>query len=356
MHTFPVPPPPDACIGSMNGRITTMTLERQGGKALKVASMYVPVQPRERLQFLARLEKKNCLQSVDIVGMDANCVADVRIDTRRADPGKNPYANAHASKLEDILAHLGVRDVFRMMHGRLASGFTRECKSIATRIDRIYSKVGGDLEWLSIRANATFNQVTCPSDHRAVDATLQFGVPPQRQKGEKRIRKHEYHRREVREAIQQLVGAILDRYPRNRYGWEEVHELIKRETKQLVLSMSQPTGKIGLATILAQTVQKISSQSTTPSAEREECIKRVTDKWRSACRDRKEVRGAAAHSRIEAEEMCTKKFHARFKQKGKKTTIQEIYPMTGTQITPGAQAVATTEEIVEQAAGYYTRH
>ena len=29
MHTFPVPPPPDACIASMSGRITKMTLERQ---------------------------------------------------------------------------------------------------------------------------------------------------------------------------------------------------------------------------------------------------------------------------------------------------------------------------------------
>lgn len=62
-------------------------------------------------------------------------------------------------------------------------GFTREGKSIATRKDMIYSKVGGDLEWLSIVANATFNQLTCHSDHRAIDATMQFGIPPQKTKG-----------------------------------------------------------------------------------------------------------------------------------------------------------------------------
>ena len=116
--------------------------------------------------------------------MVANCVADVRIDTKRADPKKSPYANMHASKLEDILAEQGLRDVFRLMHGRSASGFTRECKSIATRIDRIYTKVGGSLDWLSIRANATFNQVTCLSDHRAVEARLYNSKPhPQKTKG-----------------------------------------------------------------------------------------------------------------------------------------------------------------------------
>ena len=151
-----------------------------------VASMYVPVQPRERLQFLMKLRGKDFLNGADIIGMDANCVANVRIDTRRADPVKTPYTNLHASKLEDMLADIGMRDVYRLMHGKAASGFTRECKSIATRLDSIYTRVGSDLEWLSIRVNATVNQITCPSDHRAVDATLQYGIPPQKIKGEKK--------------------------------------------------------------------------------------------------------------------------------------------------------------------------
>lgn len=62
----------------------------------------------------------------------------------------------------------------------------------------------------------------------------------------------------MRDAIQQLVGAILNRHPRKRYGsWEDVQEIIKREIRQLVISMSQPTGNIDLATLLAQTVHKI---------------------------------------------------------------------------------------------------
>lgn len=75
--------------------------------------------------------------------------------------------------------------------------------------------MGGDLEWLSIRSDATFNQVTCPSDHREVKETLPFGTPPQKQKGEKKYSNMNIkHRQDVREAIQQLVGAVLDRCPR----------------------------------------------------------------------------------------------------------------------------------------------
>lgn len=51
------------------------------------------------------------------------------------------------------------------MNGESTSGFTRERESIATRIDMVYTRMGRDLEWLlSIRVNATLNQISCPSD------------------------------------------------------------------------------------------------------------------------------------------------------------------------------------------------
>lgn len=63
---------------------------------------------------------------------------------------KTPYANLYTAKLEDVVAHSGMRDLFRVMLDKSASGFTSEYKSIATRIDRIYSEVMGGVEHLSI--------------------------------------------------------------------------------------------------------------------------------------------------------------------------------------------------------------
>lgn len=48
-----------------------MTLEWPGPAMLKVASMYVLIQPRERLQLLTKLENREYLQGVDIIGVDA---------------------------------------------------------------------------------------------------------------------------------------------------------------------------------------------------------------------------------------------------------------------------------------------
>lgn len=73
----------------MNGRVTIMVLDRQGGVgALMKTSMYVPVQSREMLRFLAKLTNKDILKGLDIDGMDAKCVANGRINTSRADPAK----------------------------------------------------------------------------------------------------------------------------------------------------------------------------------------------------------------------------------------------------------------------------
>lgn len=75
------------CIAFMgDGVIGYHTTRTTGRNALKVAIMYVPVQPRERPQFLIKLEKEGCLKDVDSIGMDAHCVRNVRIDTRREDP------------------------------------------------------------------------------------------------------------------------------------------------------------------------------------------------------------------------------------------------------------------------------
>ena len=65
---------------------------------MTVAYMYVPVpvQPRERLQFLAKLKKKDHLEGVDVIGMDADCVANSELtlgEQTRQKPRTLPYTH-----------------------------------------------------------------------------------------------------------------------------------------------------------------------------------------------------------------------------------------------------------------------
>lgn len=95
----------------------------------------------------------------------------------------------------------------------------------------------------------------------------------------------------MKEVNKQPVGAMLDRYSRDSYGLEEIlHELKKIEIKQIVLSMHESTNwTIVTVTLLAQTVQKISSQNAAPSEEMDACIKHDKERLKSACSARKEA-------------------------------------------------------------------
>ena len=128
---------------ALGGRIATMTIPMPNGKPLKVASMYVPAQAQDRERFIRRLALNSCLDGSEILGTDANCVPNVRIDVKHTDSSKHTYSNLHARKLENHLASLGMRDTYRFMMGNVRSGFTRECSTVATRIDRIYSQATG---------------------------------------------------------------------------------------------------------------------------------------------------------------------------------------------------------------------
>ena len=330
---------------ALGGRVATMTIPMPSGRPLKVASMYVPAQAQDRERFIRKLALTSCLEGTEVLGTDANCVPNVSIDVRRNANTKSQYSNLHARKLENHLASLGMRDTYRFMIGNLRSGFTRECPTIATRLDRIYSRATDRLiDWLHIKVNATFLQIVNPSDHRAVDATFQIGSPPRREKAPPRVRKHIYHQEQMREAIQALTTSFHQRYPPAMYGTAETHELLKEQIKELALSMQRPAGGAGAATLLERSIQKIATSDKMPEAARHITISKLKEGWNKAAKGRKEIREAAAHSRLEAEERCTKRFHARFKSRMEKREIQELYRMEGTEIKIGAEMAVTTDD------------
>lgn len=121
----------------------------------------------------------------------------------------------------------------------------------------------------------------------------------------------------------------------------------KERSDSLFAPQANQPAEIGTATLLVQIVQKISPQNATPSEGRGACIKsKLRRKAHAVPGGRRQgVRGPLAHLRIEAEEMCTKIFRNRFKQKGRRNTIQEQRLMTGVHMTRGAESVGAPEEI-----------
>ena len=104
------------------------------GKMRRLASIYAPSAPNERIAFFSTL--RNIINSNTIMGIDANCVPDVTLD--RSSSAPSPYDNTGANTLNDTIAHLGLIDVARESLGN-EPFFTCFHGQSKTRIDRIYA-------------------------------------------------------------------------------------------------------------------------------------------------------------------------------------------------------------------------
>ena len=118
------------------------------GQCMNFVSIYVPVHPAKREEFFIKLKRSNIIPKKAIVMGDFNCVENPLLDVKHAEGADSVYANSHAPLLMQIMARAGLGDVYRKLHGRKAAGFTRECESVRTRIDRIYAtEFSSDTVW-----------------------------------------------------------------------------------------------------------------------------------------------------------------------------------------------------------------
>ena len=66
-----------------------------------------------------------------------NCVATPAVDEQRRSEVQRD-SDPHGLRLESILRRKGLRDAFRLLHGREAKGCTRVCETVSRRLDRLY--------------------------------------------------------------------------------------------------------------------------------------------------------------------------------------------------------------------------
>lgn len=117
--------------------------------------------------------------------------------------------------------------------------------------------------------------------------------------------------------------------------------------------MKRPKGGAGVAALLEHAIQKIAFSDKTTETRRHQTLSPMKEGWHKAAKARQEVRETAAHSRLEAEERWTKRFHAWFKSRKEKRKIQQLITMEGTEMRTGAAMEIFTEEMTTQTDDYY---
>lgn len=122
-----------------------------------------------------------------------------------------------------------------------------------------------------------------------------------------------------------------------------------------MLGMQRPPGETGTARLVERTIHKLLNQEGVPTSEKQEMITQLKAAWRTAATGRKETKEAVAHSRLEAEGRCAKRFWVRsfkFKHQHERREIQELFPMQQTDIELGVSLVTFINESINEATSY----
>ena len=143
-----------------------------GGESVSVASVYCPSTPKERIEFLHDLPTKFTPDT--FVGGDWDCVPDVTLDVKSANPLK--YKNYGSSILADGMKKLGLIDERREQLGNSKEYTFSEKVSLhpvlftSTRLDRWYTPSGGmhKDKLLTFSTTKDFHHKPGGSDHSGV--------------------------------------------------------------------------------------------------------------------------------------------------------------------------------------------
>ena len=162
---------------SMGGRFVSAKLEVDG-QMRTLTSAYAPATPKagepisKRPAFFESMKK--LLRKDTILGIDANCVPDVSLDTRR--DATTAYDNAGAKELAEAIDEKGLVDITRQS---LGSEFFWTSHHIVTggqqcwtRIDQIYVPADGDTQWEPVKKLSFFPKRTeaVEMDHIEIEA------------------------------------------------------------------------------------------------------------------------------------------------------------------------------------------
>ena len=350
----------------MHGRIVVATVPAHlmlgaeaNAKPLTFASVYVPAQAHARLQFLKEIAAgPPPISRSTIVGTDANCVPDVALDVLYPAGVKTKYKNQHAQKFELWMARLGLEDVFRVFHGKTARGYSRQGKSVFTRIDRLYAPHDiPDFHWSAHEFSDAVTGRRWASDHLAVLATLTRTNGVEKGKGRPRIDPEIYLDPAARACVWDAINHVATNYPTSEYGdavvWEHLKHVCRGVCRRLSADRKPKRTEVALREAHLDTHVQAANASPTPAYHKKltklrKSLSSSLDKYRAAS-------GEQALRRTEADEVSSKRFHARFRQRGERRPIPELLPM-GPDGLPDCSAspVHSPQELLREATTYYS--
>ena len=345
---------------TMGGRVTVVHVPRSGGGHLEYASVYVPSLAPLRRTFLQRLGAAKLLSRSTVVGADRNTVGDVSLDVRYQEGSKTKYPNAHAGLFDDMMAKLGLQDIFRQLEGKRARSYTRLGKTVHTRIDCIFGPKRSDhYQWYSYKVTDRFHGTTWHSDHLAVQIEIKRIESCDIAKGRPRVDPEIFTDPSALAILRNLYSEVKSCYPAEVYGWGPVMGKQLVSAQQVMAHLSAERKKdVSRVSIyfdekLEESITKQFKQG--PNAKLKAAHAALRKAAKSCKKKRSAPTAAQAHRRVVFEEMSTKQFHSKFRPRYEKRYIPELYHTDRKSGLPNTHThpTADSKEMCTEAAVFY---
>ena len=337
----------------LGGGVTVVTIAKES-----FASVYVPVQAPLRATFLRRLRALHVIKRNTVVGADRNSVADVGLDVRYPARTNSRYANQHASLWDGLCSAVGLGDVFRMVEGKRARAYTRLARSVHTRIDCIFAPPNDQSRmWCKITFR-DLSHASWSSDHLAVIAVQTTGAQEvDMGKGRPRIRPEIFDDPQVIDTLADYYSQTKKAYPPAEYGYKVWWRKWAASASQLMHKLSADHARSCAFADIAQLQKGVAyaqAQTLDPSPALQQRLRAHRTSHRN--RPRRRATRQSAFRRTLFEEISTKEFYRRFKAKGVKQPITELF-QTGDDGLPSTSSstCSSSSDIVSHLTKYYAK-
>ena len=317
-----------------NGRVATREVVWEE-QVLQLASIYVPAAPGQRRAFLNNLIARNPLQRNAIVGGDFNTVIKVSEDVQFMSDQRNRqgYQNLHGAILNQLMHRTKLSDLHNRINGEATGGYTREAPAIHTRIDRIYAREDNSvLSWQEVRVGIETAELLI-SDHYPVIATAAALGRAKHKTLKPKINTEILLDPGTREEVKETISEVVHKHrgfrgPKAPRIWEEIKRnlyttlkrLTKRKSKE-ARKTSQYSNLLGLELRLRVRLERKEK----PSVDRATAVNNLKEQIREEHKRLKPASGQNAWKRMQSEELMTKTFFRKFRNKNANANITELH-------------------------------
>ena len=231
-----------------------------------------------------------------------------------------------------VMAKAGLGDVYRKLNGRKSAGFTRECNTVRTRIDRIYAtEFSSDTVWHRHELDAKYAK-NIRTDHTAVVAEMSALGASRSRPEATRINKELLKEDEMFQRMKDIWYNIEDKYKKVSPNpaitkWEEFKEqayaTLMAETK-LRKKVAKAENHNPEIAALERELHYLQTSGAFPTRIRAQDTRRVKEELREVVAKFKPAGPRTSHRRFQREEQSTKEFYKQFRATHANMNINEM--------------------------------